>query len=94
MNPTMLQMLDPEQLAAWAHADPALPGLADALLRALEEQLSWRAQWEPLVTLLEYEGTGTLDALGDALADADTLRKLINTCGEDTIERVRKEGMR
>lgn len=94
MNATMLQILDPERLAAWAHADPAMPGLPAALLRALEEQLSWQAQWEPLVTLLEYEGTDTLDALGAALADADTLRKLINTCGEDTIERVRKEGMR
>ena len=94
MNATTLQMLAPEHLAAWAHADPAMPGLSDALLRALEEQLSWRAQWEPLITLLEHEGTDTLDALGDALADADTLRKLIDTCGEDTIERIRKEGMR
>ena len=67
MNATTLQMLDPERLAAWAHADPAMPGLSDALLRALEEQLSWRAQWEPLVTLLEYEGIVTLEGLGAAL---------------------------
>ncbi len=67
MNATTLQMLDPERLAAWAHADPAMPGLAAALLQELDNQLTWRTQWEPLVTLLEYEGIVTLEELGAEL---------------------------
>ena len=67
MNATTLQMLAPEHLAAWAHADPAMPGLSDALLQELDNQLTWRAQWEPLITLLEYEGIVTLEGLGAAL---------------------------
>ena len=88
MNATTLQMLDPEQLAAWAHADPVMPGLSDALLRALEEQLSWRAQWEPLVTLLEYEGIVTLEGLGAALGSQH------NRNISQAVARIRKEGVR
>ena len=88
MNATTLQMLDPEHLAAWAHADPAMPGLSDALLRALEEQLSWRAQWEPLVTLLEHEGIVTLEELGAALGSQH------NRNIRQAVARIRKEGMR
>ena len=88
MNATTLQMLDPEHLAAWAHADPAMPGLPAALLRALEEQLSWRAQWEPLVTLLEYEGIVTLEGLGAALGSQH------NRNIRQAVARIRKEEMR
>ena len=88
MNATTLQMLDPEHLAAWAHADPAMPGLADALLRALEDQLSWRTQWEPLVTLLEHEGIVTLEGLGAALGSQH------NRNIRQAVARIRKEGMR
>ena len=88
MNATTLQMLDPERLAAWAHADPAMPGLPAALLRALEEQLTWRTQWEPLVTLLEHEGIVTLEGLGAALGSQH------NRNIRQAVARIRKEGMR
>ena len=88
MNATTLQMLDPERLAAWAHADPAMPGLSAALLRALEEQLSWRAQWEPLVTLLEHEGIVTLEGLGAALGSQH------NRNIRQAVARIREGGMR
>lgn len=88
MNPTMLQMLDPERLAAWAHADPAMPGLSDALLQELDNQLTWRTQWEPLVTLLEYEGIVTLEGLGAALGSQH------NRNISQAVARIRKEGVR
>lgn len=88
MNPTMLQMLDPERLAAWAHADPAMPGLAAALLQELDNQLTWRAQWEPLITLLEHEGIVTLEGLGAALGGPH------NRNIRQAVARIRKEGMR